>query len=331
MNDTAQISELIAGNQIILIVQADNPDADSLTSSLALEHILGDMGKTVIMYCGVTIPTYLRHNDGWDRVVVDLPAKFDASIIVDTSSLSLLEQLAKTGGINQLKNRPCLVIDHHATAATIDFATIIHNQPAAATAELIYELAVDFDWPVSLDAAKMLMIAILADSLGLTTHAVTKKTLHTVADLVHIGVSIPELEHKRRETLRKSPDITHYKGRLLSRIEYFHDDTIATITIPWAEIEQYSPFYNPSILALEDMRMTINTKLAIAFKTYDNGRITAKIRANSDAPIAGKLAEHFGGGGHDYSSGFKLEDSQDFETVKAACIAYAITLIDQLG
>ena len=44
----------------IVVIQADNPDADSLGSALALEHILGDMGKKVALYCGVNIPDYLH-------------------------------------------------------------------------------------------------------------------------------------------------------------------------------------------------------------------------------------------------------------------------------
>ncbi len=58
----------------IVIIQADNPDADSLASALALEQILGDMGKKVHLYCGVSIPSYLRYLEGWDRVHLCRPA-----------------------------------------------------------------------------------------------------------------------------------------------------------------------------------------------------------------------------------------------------------------
>ena len=38
-----QIGRIVKDAKNIVIVQADNPDADSLGSALALEHILGDM------------------------------------------------------------------------------------------------------------------------------------------------------------------------------------------------------------------------------------------------------------------------------------------------
>lgn len=79
------ISAISAANKI-LVIQADNPDSDSLGSALALESILGEQGKYVWMYCGVDIPMYLRYFSGWDRVTAELPSEFDLSIIVDTSS-----------------------------------------------------------------------------------------------------------------------------------------------------------------------------------------------------------------------------------------------------
>src|SRR3989338_1765656 len=92
-----QIKEIINEADSIVIVQADNPDTDSLASALALELVLSKLGKKPVLYCGVDLPLHLHYLSGWGRVTKDLPTKFDASIIVDTNSDSLLEQLAKNG------------------------------------------------------------------------------------------------------------------------------------------------------------------------------------------------------------------------------------------
>jgi nanoRNase/pAp phosphatase (c-di-AMP/oligoRNAs hydrolase) len=130
--------------------------------------------------------------------------------------------------------------------------------------------------------------------------------------------------------MRKSPELIHYKGELLQRLEYFADNRIVTVTIPWKEIEQYSPQYNPSMLVIDEMRGAVGSALAISFKLYSDGHVTAKIRANYGNPVAGKLAEHFGGGGHVYASGFKVSESRPFNEIKSECIAYATELLDQL-
>jgi len=329
-DEAEKIREILSGAQRVVILQADNPDGDSLGSALALEQILGDMGKEPVLYCGVDIPAYLRYIEGWDRVSKDLPNQFDLSIIVDTGADSLFEQLEKNGQKGWVKAKPVIVLDHHATEASIDFATVMCNHTAVATGEVIYELAKQLDWPLNLTAKEMTAIAIMADSLGLVTEATSARSVHIIGELVEGGVSLAKLEQARRELMRKSPEVTHYKGELLQRVQYFSDNQVAVITIPWQEIERYSSQYNPSMLVLEDMRMTTGTHVAIAFKTYNNDRITAKIRANQGYPIADKLAEHFGGGGHAYASGFKIQDGRTFEDVKAECISVATDLLNQL-
>ena len=76
----------------IAIIQAENPDGDSLGSSLALEEILGAMGKQVSLHCPVDIPKYLRYLPGWDRVEPELDTQADLIIIVDTTAEVLLSK-----------------------------------------------------------------------------------------------------------------------------------------------------------------------------------------------------------------------------------------------
>lgn len=315
----------------IVIIQADNPDGDSLASSLALECMLGDMGKEPYLYCGVDVPSYLHYLPGWDRVSKDLPGKIDLSIIVDTSVISLLESLEKSGQKSWVTTKPCIVIDHHDVDVTIPFASIVINEPAVATGEILYEVAKDLGWPLNKVAKDMLAISIMSDSLGLMTDGTTARSIHIIAELVEQGVKLAELEDARRLMMRKSPELVRYKGELLQRVEYFSDNRIATITIPWKEIEQYSPYYNPTMLVLDDMRMTENTDIAIGLKVYNGGKVTAKIRCNYGRAIANDLAQHFGGGGHAYASGFKVSDGRSFEAIKSECISKAAELLDKLA
>lgn len=328
--EAEEISKILASSNRIVIVQADNPDGDSLGSALALEQILGDLGKEPILYCGVDIPPYLRYLKGWDRVEKDLPIQFDASIIVDTSADSLFETLETSGQKSVLAKKPCIVIDHHDVESTIAFATVNCNKEAVSTSEVIYELAQQLDWPLNHTAKKMITTAIMADSLGLVTEATSARSIHIIAELVEDGVSLAELEQERRELMRKIPELVHYKGRLLQRVEYYADNRVSTVSIPWEEIEKYSPLYNPSILVMEDMRMTTGTEAVIAFKIYKDGKITGKIRCNRGAPIANDLAKHFGGGGHAFAAGFKIQDGKPFNEVKSECISYATELLDNL-
>ncbi len=329
---SSQINQLVDKASTIVVIQADNPDGDSMASALALEELLAEQGKTVRLYCGVDIPEHLRHLQGWDRVSKELPHTFDLSIIVDTSAIILLEQLERTGQRAWLGTRPCVVIDHHTDVpCDIPFATVVLNSSeAVATGEVLYELSNQLAWKRTLAANNLLAQSILSDSLGLMSEGTTARTVHIIGELVEQGVALAALDEERKKLMKRSPEITEYKGRLLQRIEYYAGGRLATITIPWNEIEAYSYAYNPSMLVLDEMRMVEGVQAAVAFKIYKDGKVTGKIRCNRGYGIGKDLADHFGGGGHVYAAGFKITDKSDFASVKSACIDKATHLLDTI-
>jgi len=184
--------------------------------------------------------------------------------------------------------------------------------------------------PLSKDTKELLAMAILSDSLGLMSQATSARSIHIIGELVEGGVNLAELESLRRETLRRDAELIHYKGRLLQRVEFHDGGRVAAVAIPWEEIEKYSPLYNPSMLVIDDMRLAKDTNVAIAFKIYQGGKVTAKIRCNFGYPIAAKLAEHFGGGGHPLASGFKVEDGRAYDDIKQETIKLAAKLLNEV-
>ncbi|MET0980195.1 MAG: DHH family phosphoesterase, partial [Candidatus Saccharimonadales bacterium] len=130
-------TQLISDAKKIIIIQAENPDGDSLGSSLALEEILGDLGKDVVMYCPVEIPKYMRYIQGWDRVVTHFDTSADLAIIVDTAADVLITKVLETAGVRHfLETHPVLVIDHHTTESNLSFDHTMLSEDAVATSEV---------------------------------------------------------------------------------------------------------------------------------------------------------------------------------------------------
>ncbi|RZI55237.1 MAG: hypothetical protein EOP37_28650, partial [Rubrivivax sp.] len=222
MYDSA--TQLITDAKKIIVIQAENPDGDSLGSSIALEEILGDMGKEVIMYCPVEIPKYMRYIQGWDRVVNDFDTSADLAIIVDTSADVLITKVLETPGVRHfLESHPVLVIDHHTTESNLTFDHTMLSDTAVATSEVIYTLASENNWAINERAAECMMIAIMSDSLGLTTQNVSPNAFFVAGKLTELGARNSAIEERRREFMKKSPEILAYKGELISRIEYLLD------------------------------------------------------------------------------------------------------------
>lgn len=310
-----EFEEFIKEKTRICIIQAENPDGDSLGSAIALDYLLP--GKEVSLYCPVGIPKYLHYFADWSRITNEFDYKADGYIIVDTAAEVLLSKLLDDTAIkNRLYNAPVFVLDHHETPDDLNFAhqSIIEIRPACA--EVIYRIAKDRGWSIDKDAAEAIFQGILSDTLGLTSSSVTDETFEIAAELTRLGANISELEDRRREFMKKSPRILDYKAELIHRIEYSLDGELATVHIPWEDIREYSDEYNPNVLILEEMRLVEGVKVAVAIKTYPDGKLTGKIRCTSEAPVADKIAGYFGGGGHPMAAGFRTYDMTYEDAVK---------------
>ena len=320
-----KFSNFIQDKKHICVIQAENPDGDSLGSALALEEALAD--KEVSLYCPVDIPKYMRYFEGWSRVEIEFPYKADAFIIVDTASSTLLSKLLNDSAIrNCLYTAPVLVIDHHETAPDLDFDYEEIIEPTSSCCSLLYRIFNSQKISINAQCAENLLYGILSDTLGLTSQSTTSEDYRISAELIDAGAKVAEMEERRRDFMKKSARILDYKADLIKRIEYHLDGKLATILIPFEDIREYSDEYNPNVLILEELRFVEGVEVAVAIKTYPDGKLTGKIR--SAKPIADQIAGYFGGGGHPYAAGFRIYE--DYTETLPELISATMKLLDQL-
>ena len=74
------------------------------------------------------------------------------------------------------------------------------------------------------------------------------------------------------------------------------------------------------------MRLVEGVHVAVAVKTYPDGKVTGKIRA--DLPIADQVAGYFGGGGHPYAAGFRTYDTT-YEDVRKDLVKITYELLER--
>lgn len=322
--------ELIQQSQNIVIMQADNPDSDSLGAALALEAVLDNLGKNVALFCAVDIPNYIKIFDGWSRVSNEIPSEIDLAIIVDCSTSALFEKAIESKQFQNILSKPVIIFDHHATSEQDIEGLNIVNSSASSACEVVYEFTKDSYHDLPKDALLPIMSGILGDTQGLTNQLATARTYEIMADLIKDGADRPELEKRRRELSKMHPSIYKYKAKLIERTQFALDGQIAFLTIPQSEIIEYSPLYNPGPLIQPDMLMTEGVRVGIVFKSYDDGKITGMIRCNQDAGIAGKIANALGGGGHDFAAGFKITDGRSIEDIENYTIEYTVKYLEEL-
>ena len=225
------IKKLVAEAQTILILQPDNPDGDSMGSALGLEEILGDLGKSPLMFSYKPAESYLRLNEGWDRVTQNFPKAFDLTILVDTASPTLLVNTLEHYG-SELSKRPAIVIDHHGSRSDMGFITHKLIEPtAASTGEQIVRLAEASEWPINSQTGTKLAAAIISDSLNLTVAMTSYETVAALASCVKAGANLSEMNTRKREANALTSEELTLKAKLLTDVEYLFDGRLALAAI----------------------------------------------------------------------------------------------------
>lgn len=330
-----QVKDALEGAKRVVVMQADNPDGDSLSSALALESLLGEMGKDVVLYCAIDVPNHLRYLEGWDRVQKDFPSQFDLAFVVDCGYWRLFSNFEKDYGRGRLPKEKLIVINEHNLDQDMDCLVNVQDVMAVSSGHIIFELFTTLRQKIDKTAATFVASSIMADTLGFTSEVVVDKprVFEVMAELVRAGLNLGELQDKRFEQMKISADTLKYRGKLLGRVEYAGDGRIASITIPYDEIRDHSQEFNPTVI-LDETRLVTGVAVAIGFKQYvKNGslvRVTGRIRCNHGFSIADELAKTFpDGGGHVYAAGFKVEGTDlNFEDIKQKIINRAIELLD---
>lgn len=310
-----KLGELIGEATTILILQPEKPDTDSLTTSLALEHILGDQGKTVLMYCQDDVPGYIRHFAGADRVRNDFPKSFDLTILVDTGGPSMISRTIEKHGA-QFTKKPFVIVDHHPTREPMPFPTIdVIDSAATSTCELVVAITKQLGYSINTEAANLLVPGILADTRNLSIQTVGAKEFRLVADLIDIGANVFETHEAYRKINAIVPELLRLKGRILSRVELFADGKIAFVAITPQELKAYADIHDPADLVMYEMQRTEGVEVAVTMREYHGDVVKIKVSTRANMPVAAKACNDFGGGGHARAAGCQfmevsLEDAK---------------------
>ena len=318
MTPAKSLAKFIDAATTILILQPDSPDGDSIGSALGLEEILGDLGKTVLMYSYKEPEPYLRTLEGWDRVSQNMPKQFDLTILVDTGSPSLIKA-AIEHHFTELTSKPFVIIDHHVSRQPFGFEVTEFVEEAVATSEFIMQIALDLDWPVNPEAASKLTSALLSDSLNLTTSGTTAHSVAMLAELTGRGANLHELYKAKREASAITSDLLHLKGKLLQSVEFYVDGKLAVAEITPDMVAKYKDIAEPYTLILNEMQWTKGVELVAVYKNYGT-KINVPLRSTIGA--AAPIAEHFGGGGHPNAAAYRTKSLQVSEEVKLLVKAF---------
>lgn len=295
--------------QRVCITTHVNPDGDGIGSEVGLIHLLRAQGIDAI----ITNPSPTPPRFGF--LFDDLPAvdrsgeaikelrRADLIVVLDISDLPRLGMLIET-----VRDRgvPVACIDHHVSAGVLPPGPRYVDPGAAATGELIFEVAKGNDWPVTHAVARALYVAILTDTGGFRFSNTRPRTLRVAADLLEAGV---DAEKIYLEVYARAPEgRPRLFAEALQTLVVEHDYGLAWVTVPPGAIERLGVSSDDLDGVVEFPRSIEGVRMALLFREISQGRVKVSLRSVGDVDVEA-FAKSYGGGGHTKAAGLSLTGS----------------------
>lgn len=295
----AAIIARFAAAQNILIVSHVRPDGDAIGSLLGLGLALQTSGKTVQMVLNDGLPASFRHLPGSGQVKKEPQGEPDLFITVDCADFR------RTGKQFANYRQPDINIDHHVTNENFGTLNLVEPDAVATSAVLTNHLPI-WGLEITRDVAANLATGIVTDTLGFRTSNTSATSLRQMALLMDTGIDLPELYN--RALIRRSYSAAKYWGAGLSSLQTL--DGIVYGTLRLADRKQAGYGGNDDadliniISAIEDHSVGM-----IFVEQHDSVKISW--RALQPGIDVSKVAQSFGGGGHQAAAGADIHGSID--------------------
>ena len=298
----------LPGQRVCLTTHV-NPDGDGLGSEAGLAHLLKGRGIDVV----VTNPTPTPPRFGF--LFEDLPGvdrtgeavkelrRADRIVVLDISDLGRLGMLGETV---RTRGVPVACIDHHVGMGVLPEGPRYLDHEAAATGELVFELALANGWPLDQSAARGLYVAILTDTGGFRFSNTRPRTLRVAAELLETGVDPEEIY---LEVYARAPEgRPRLFAEALQTLVVEPDCGLAWVTVPPGAIERLGVSSDDLDGVVEFPRSIEGVRMALLFREVSQGRVKVSLRSVGPVDVAA-FAKRFGGGGHTKAAGLAIVGS----------------------
>jgi len=268
------------------------PDGDAIGSALACCQVLRAMGKQADVVLHDAVPRIYRPLPFADQVVQAnrLNGSYEAAIILECDSLLRTR-------LEGLEDRFLINIDHHASGRP--FADVNWIDPhAVATAEMVFRLGREAGVPLSPEIATCLYTALMTDTGSFMFQGTNEHTFALARELTLAGA---DPSHCARNIyFAHSGAKMRLLGEALRNLN--QEGHLVWIWVTQEQMERCGA-------KEEDCEGLVNYALSIAdaevavfFRELPDGRFRVSLRSKGKVNVA-KLAERFGGGGHECASG----------------------------
>lgn len=283
----------------IVILTHESPDGDAVGSALAMKLMLGELGKK----SDVIIPEYSRMFQflpSAEEIKIDSEIKkYDLAISVDCATF---KRMAKNEYFENAKKT--IVIDHHGSNNMYGDLNYV-NPVSPACCEILVGMAEYFEIRISKDLGTCIMAGIITDTGGFRHLGITPDTFEYTAELIRLGVDIPDIYKRTMRTKTKANfELTK---RVIDRMELLENGKVSfTYITSQDELEVGAETGDHE--GLVDIGRDIEgVKVSIFIRQKDNEDAYKVSLRSEDGINVSDICLVFGGGGHARAAGALIQ------------------------
>lgn len=311
MNRPATLTELwrqaaafVDAYDSFLVVSHVQPDGDAIGSTLAVAHVLKQLGKAFTLTNDSPVPEKYRFMDMAENILAWDEAKkgnFAAVISVDAADRERL------GTVEEVLagDLPVLNFDHHPTNDHFGSVNIVVEDKAA-TAEILYEWIeyMQLEWDRAF--AEAIYTGVMTDTGGFRYSNTTPKVMKLAAHLLEYGVIPSDIAERVFETISYAK-VSILKEALHS-LTLSDDGQICWLSITAEQMKRAGAKDEDLGGIVNFARNVEGVEVGILFKQMDERGVKVSFRSREKADV-GKVAHELGGGGHTRAAGCYMEGS----------------------
>ncbi len=295
----------------IVITTHVNPDGDAIGSEVAVSEILAQKGKQVHifnhsptpkLYDFLNVRGWIEHFDADRHEPIIQEA--DLVIILDISDWA---RLGDVGKVLQRSDVYRVCIDHHIVSDQVAHLMAI-DRGASCTGEIVFDLAKRTGARVSGTLAEALYTCVLTDTGSFRFTNTTPKAHRMAAELIEKGV--PFLEIYERVYEQNSPGRICLLAEAIRDLHFENGGKIAWFRVTQKMLKRCNASYWETENLPEMPRSIQGVEVTIMFAETAEGFVKISLRSKGRVSVH-DLANKFGGGGHPYAAGARLQGTLD--------------------
>ena len=316
--EAKRLKEMLTDCRFAVIVAHVGPDGDAVGSSVALWHILSDMGKEACVMLPDSIPATLSFLEGTEQIRVftenreaniALLNRADLIVCLDFNDSKRTDYMQEA-----LLAAPArkVMIDHHLYPQP--FCELIISHPEiSSTSLLLYKVLVQLGWRDKIEkrAASAIYMGMMTDTGNFSYNSNDPAIYTAISDLLTEGIDKDYIYTKACNTF-SADRLRLCAYAIYEKMELFPGGA-ALISLSRKELNTYH-YVKGDTEGLVNEPLGIDGIKVSAFLREETDMIKVSLRSKGDFAVNVIASEHFGGGGHKNAAGGEF-----FGTLEEAC------------